>query len=160
MFSTVTVPTAGSQPINVTTGPDGNLWFTEFNAGRVGELALSKSVSSLSANPVSGDFAAGAALSSPRRSAEPVTVSGTPTLWLNDSGVASYDAAQSRSTALVFDYTVGSGQNTAALAATRVSLPNGATISGGDGNNADLAVPAATFNGRRDRHHGANGRAQ
>jgi hypothetical protein len=34
--------------------------------------------------------------------------SGTPTLKLSDGGTASYDAAKSSATSLVFDYTVGS----------------------------------------------------
>ena len=46
---------------------------------------------------------------------EPVTVSGTPTLTLNDGGTAVYDAALSTATALTFDYTVQAGQNTTAL---------------------------------------------
>ena len=88
-----------------------------------------------------------------------VTVTGTPTLSLNDGGVASYDAAQSTSTALVFDYTVGAGQNTAALAATR------STCRRRDNHRRQRqqCQPGECrrpFTGRRDRHHGADGRAQ
>ena len=49
---------------------------------------------------------------------EPVTVSGTPTLSLNDGGSATYDAALSSATSLTFDYTVAAGQNTTALKIT------------------------------------------
>ena len=52
---------------------------------------------------------------------------GTPTLTLNDGGTATYDAAHSTSTSLVFDYVVAAGQNTAGLAATAVNL-NSATV--------------------------------
>jgi streptogramin lyase len=32
------VTTAGSQPGGITTGPDGNLWFTEFGVGKIGRI--------------------------------------------------------------------------------------------------------------------------
>ena len=136
-------------PIDIATGPDGNFWFTEFNASQVGELVLSTSVSSLTANPVSGDFAAGAALSFTATFSRAVTVSGTPTLSLNDNAVATYDSGKSSSTALVFDYTVGAGQNTAALAMTMINLPNGATITDSNGNNANLRAPPPPSAGSR-----------
>ena len=34
------VPTAGSTPAGITTGPDGALWFTEVSSGKIGRLAL------------------------------------------------------------------------------------------------------------------------
>ena len=49
---------------------------------------------------------------------EAVTVTGIPTLALNDGGTATYDAALSSATALTFDYTVQAGQNTTALKIT------------------------------------------
>ena len=53
---------------------------------------------------------------------EVVTVAGgTPTLTLNDGGVATYTGG-SGSNALTFSYTVAAGQNTASLAATAVNL--------------------------------------
>ena len=52
-------------------------------------------------------------------------MSGRPTLTLKDGGTASYDAAHSSATSLVFDYTVASGQtNVASLAVTSVSRCN------------------------------------
>ena len=61
---------------------------------------------------------------------EAVTVAGgTPTLTLNDGGTATYSGGSGTS-ALTFSYTVGAGQNTAALAATAVNL-NSASISDG-----------------------------
>jgi hypothetical protein len=32
------VPTAASNPSGITAGPDGNLWFTEFNANKIGRI--------------------------------------------------------------------------------------------------------------------------
>jgi streptogramin lyase len=34
------VPTTGAGPNDITTGPDGNLWFTEQNANAIGRLSL------------------------------------------------------------------------------------------------------------------------
>ena len=70
---------------------------------------------------------------------EAVNVVGTPALALNDGGTATYDAAHSTATSLVFDYTVAAGQNTAALAVTGNNL-NGSTIAitDGAGNAANL----------------------
>ena len=70
---------------------------------------------------------------------EAVTVAGgTPTLSLNDPGIATYDAVHSTATALAFNYTVATGHNTADLAVTALNL-NGATIQDGGAGNADLA---------------------
>ncbi len=32
------VPTATSNPVDITAGPDGNIWFTENLAGRIGRI--------------------------------------------------------------------------------------------------------------------------
>ena len=32
------VPTASSEPIGITGGPDGNLWFTEFSGNKIGRI--------------------------------------------------------------------------------------------------------------------------
>lgn len=70
-----------------------------------------------------------------------VTVAGgTPSLALNDGGIATY-VSGSGSTALVFSYTVAAGQNAAdlATAASNAIALNGATIRDGSGNNAVLS---------------------
>ena len=70
---------------------------------------------------------------------EAVTVNGgTPTLTLNDGGIAIYDATTSTPTNLVFDYTVQPGDNTSDLTVTGSAL-NGATITDAAGNAANLA---------------------
>src|SRR5262249_44013175 len=63
--------------------------------------------------------------------------SGTPTLALNDGGVATYTGG-SGSNSLIFSYTVLAGQNTSDLTVTAFNL-NGATVRDGAGNNANLA---------------------
>ena len=77
-----------------------------------------------------------------------VTVAGgTPTLTLNDGGVATY-VSGSGTSALTFTYTVAAGQDTAALAATAVNL-NGATVRDSTGTAANLALSGLTQPVRR-----------
>ena len=74
---------------------------------------------------------------------EVVTVAGgTPTLTLNDGGTATYTGG-SGSSSLIFSYTVGAGQNTAALAATALNL-NGATVNDSSGDPANLSLSGLT----------------
>jgi hypothetical protein len=95
-----------------------------------------------------GTLRAGSTLAIALTASSPLTVSGVPTLSLNDAGTATYDAAASAVTALVFDYTVASGQQTTALAVTGINVPTGAAIVDASGNNANLSLPpAATFSG-------------
>ena len=69
---------------------------------------------------------------------EAVTVAGgTPTLLLNDGGIATHSSG-SGSSSLTFSYTVRAGQNVADLAVSSLSL-NGATIKDAAGNAANLA---------------------
>ena len=56
-----------------------------------------------------------------------VQVVGDPTLLLSNGATATFDAAASTGTSLVFDYTVMAGQDTADLLVTSLTL-NGATI--------------------------------
>ncbi|MET4803980.1 alkaline phosphatase family protein [Bradyrhizobium sp. LB11.1] len=65
------------------------------------------------------------------------TTGGAPTLTLNDGGTASFTGG-SGSTALTFSYTVAAGQTTSDLAISALNL-NGAVISDGAGNGANLA---------------------
>src|SRR4051812_16062643 len=64
------------------------------------------------------------------------TAGGTPTLSLNDGGVATYTGGTGTS-ALAFSYTVGAGQNTSDLTVTGLNL-NGSTIADGAANAAVL----------------------
>jgi fibronectin-binding autotransporter adhesin len=80
---------------------------------------------------------------------EAVVVSGTPTLKLSDGGTAVYVSGGSSNPAsgsLEFDYTVGSGQNTADLTISSLSLLSGATITDSAGNPVNPTLPAAGKN--------------
>jgi hypothetical protein len=75
-----------------------------------------------------------------------VTVAGgVPTLTLNDGGTATYTGGSGTS-ALIFSYTVGAGQNTASLAATAINM-NGAAVTNGSGNAANFSLTGLTQSG-------------
>ena len=106
------------------------------------------SISSIAESPSSGDFDAGKTVTLTLNLSEAATVNttgGTPTLTLNDGGTATYTGGSGTS-ALTFSYTVGAGQNTAALAATAVNL-NGGTVEDGSGNAASLSITGLTQTG-------------
>ena len=69
---------------------------------------------------------------------EPVNVTGTPTLKLNDGGTASY-VSGSGTSALVFDYTVATGEHSSDLQVNKVVLPSSTSIKDAGGNSANLA---------------------
>ena len=103
-------------------------------------------ITSLVESPSSGDLDAGKTVTLTMNLTEAVTVAGgTPTLTLNDGGTATYSGGSGTS-ALTFSYTVGAGQNTAALAATAVNL-NSASITDGAGNAANLSLSGLTQSG-------------
>ena len=105
-------------------------------------------ISAIAELPSSGDLDAGKTVTYTLSMSEVVTVNttgGMPTLTLNDGGTATYTGGSGTS-ALTFSYTVGAGQNTAALAATAVNL-NGATIADGSGNTASFSLTGLTQTG-------------
>ena len=104
-------------------------------------------VTTVVASPDMGDVTTGSLVTLTLTITEPVTVSGgAPTLQLNDGGSATYDAAKSSGTALVFDYTVQSGQTTADLAVIGFNA-NEAVIQDTTGTSANLAGALITFIG-------------
>src|SRR5262249_17065035 len=85
-------------------------------------------ISSLVESPATGDLNAGKTVTFTLNFSEAVSIAAaTPTLTLNDSGIATYSGG-SGTNALTFSYAVAAGQNTSALAATALNL-NSATIS-------------------------------
>ena len=103
-------------------------------------------VQSVTASPGAGDVTTGVSVTLTVNMSTAMTVSGgTPSLSLNDGGTATYNAAQSTATALVFNYTAQSGQSTTALAVTGFNA-NGATIQA-TGNTASFAAIQTTFTG-------------
>jgi len=78
---------------------------------------------------------------------EAVTVTGTPTLSLNDGGKATYVSGSGSGT-LTFKTTVASTDtSTSALAITGVNLPSGTAIKDASGNAANLSGAVKTFTG-------------
>jgi hypothetical protein len=98
-------------------------------------------------SPASGDLAVGKTVTLTLKLSEAVTVSGgTPTLTLNDGGVATYSSG-SGTNALTFTYTVAaSNTDVASLAASSVNL-NGATIANGAGTAASLSLSGVSQSG-------------
>src|SRR5260370_13554660 len=43
-FDEFTIPTSGSGTNNITSGPDGNLWFTESQANKIGKITPSRTI--------------------------------------------------------------------------------------------------------------------
>jgi ELWxxDGT repeat protein len=100
-------------------------------------------VTAVTATPANADLDAGHLVSFTLALSAPVSVSGgTPSLTLNDGGSASFDAADSTATALVFTYLVAGGQNVPDLAVTGVVL-NSATIIDAYAQAADLSGAVA-----------------
>jgi hypothetical protein len=123
------------------------------SAGNTGTASLTftldtkaPAVTAVSVAAAGSDLAAGQTVQITLTLTEAVKVTGTPTLTLNDGGVASY-LSGSGTNALVFKYTVANGQNSAALAVTGSSLPGGAGITDIAGNNANLSGAAGSLAG-------------
>ena len=90
-------------------------------------------------SPGSGEVVPGQTVPLSVQLNEGVTVSGgTPTLALNNGGVATYDPTGSTPTDLRFTYQVQPGQAAADLAVTGMNL-NGAAVADAAGNAADLS---------------------
>jgi hypothetical protein len=149
--------TNGKNPgATLTADAAGDLFGTDqFGAASVFELtgsgfqvappASAPTVVSITALPNTGDAATGTLVTLTATMSAAVTVSGgIPALTLNDGGTATYDAAKSSGTALVFDYTVASGQSTSALAVSGFDA-NGATIQDALGDNASFVMPPTLF---------------
>ena len=114
-------------------------------------------ISAIAESPSSGDLNAGKTVTFTLTMSEAVTVNttgGTPTLTLNDGSTATYSGG-SGTTALTFSYTVGAGQNIAALAATAVNL-NGGTITGWRRQCREPLAHRPHPDRPADRHHGAD----
>ena len=104
-------------------------------------------VTKVTASPTSGVELPGNTITLTMDFGQAVTVSGTPTLSLNDGGTATYSGG-SGSNALTFSYTVGASDNpVSALAITAVNLPNGATINDEGGNPSNFSNALVTFSG-------------
>jgi hypothetical protein len=102
-------------------------------------------VSQILSSPASGEVTTGHPVRITLDMSEPVSVSGSPILLLNDNATASYDTARSSKTALVFDYTVAAGQVTTDLQVSGIELPASSSIADLAGNNANLSGAGANL---------------
>ena len=137
--------TATAVNLNGATIKDGagnaaNLSLTGLTQGSPQIDTTSPTVSSVTAT--AGDYDAGKVLTLTLNMSEAVKVTGTPTLTLNDGGTASY-VSGSGTSALTFSYTVGAGQNTAALQVTGIT----GTITDLAGNALSTSGLPETFTG-------------
>ena len=124
--------------VDMTTGK-----FIQSNNSEVAQTTVTQVVSS----PSSGIELPGNTITLTLKLSSAVTVSGTPTLSLNDGGTATYTGG-SGTNALTFSYTVSSSDRLrSALAITQFNLPNGATVKDGNGNAPNFAGAAVTFTG-------------
>ena len=171
--STVTVSDGGSIALGTTTASSTGTWsfttpdlpagtyaFTATDTTSAGTSTTSSpfdltvpppsspTLDLIAESPASGDLNAGKTVTLTLNLSESVTVNtagGTPTLTLNDGGTATYTSGSG--SALTFSYTVGaSDRNVASLSATTINL-NGATITDGAGNTANLSLTGLTQTG-------------
>jgi hypothetical protein len=122
--TTPTAPTTPTTPVNV-----------------------APTVTQVSASPGTGTEHVGDTITMTLGFSEAVTVTGTPTLSLNDGGKATY-VGGSGTSSLTFKTTVASTDTaTSALAVTVVNLPNGASIKDNLGLAANVSGAVKTFSG-------------
>jgi hypothetical protein len=109
-------------------------------------IDFSSSVTSVTASPATADLGIGQFATLTLGLDSAVTVGGAPILTLSDGGTATYNAALSTATSLVFDHTVVAGQNTADLTVTGL-LTNGGSIVDTAGNAINLGSAVANPTG-------------
>src|SRR5262249_13207594 len=104
-------------------------------------------VSVVTAVPSMGTETVGNAITITLGMDQPMLVTGTPTLTLNDGGAAIY-VAGSGSATLTFKYTVAASDSSVSnLAITGVTQPVGTSIRDGAGNAANLSGAQTSFTG-------------
>jgi beta-glucanase (GH16 family) len=109
--------------------------------------AVRAAVTQATASPGSGVEHVGTKIALTLDFNEAVTVTGKPTLTLNDGSIATY-VSGSGTKALIFDTTVAStNRATSALAITAVNLPSGTNIMDASDRAANLSGALKTFSG-------------
>jgi VCBS repeat-containing protein len=101
--------------------------------------AAPQTVTSVVASPANGEVTTGNTVIITLDTSQSLTVAGTPVLLLNDGGTAAYDPVHSTPRALVFDYTVASGQVTTDLVVSGIELPSRSAITDLTGNSVNLS---------------------
>ncbi|HLH98031.1 MAG TPA: NF038122 family metalloprotease [Xanthobacteraceae bacterium] len=107
-------------------------------AGTLQIDTLAPSVTAVVTSATSGEVTTGQTVVITLDMSEKVSITGSPTVLLNDGGTATYDVAHSTATTLAFDYTVASGQVTTGLAVSGMQLAAQSALSDLAGNPADL----------------------
>jgi Tryptophan-rich Synechocystis species C-terminal domain len=129
---------------NLTISNNVNLLTGDTTAPTAGTFATSD-ISGIVASPDSGTEVTGDSVTFTVKFDQAMTVTGTPTLSLNNGGAAIYTGGSGTS-ALTFNYTVGTNDHSvSALAITQLSLPSGATIKNSLGDDANVSAAATTF---------------
>jgi uncharacterized repeat protein (TIGR03803 family) len=130
--------------------PDFSGAFTNFPS--IGILTPATTITSFVASPSSGTELPGDVITLTMTMNRAVTVTGgTPTLTLNDGGIATYDAAATAAlsdpTKLVFKYTVSADSNTHNVDSLAVvgGAQNGAVIVDGNGKGPDFSAMTTPF---------------
>jgi hypothetical protein len=118
--------------------------YVGFSGSGYAILTAPPSVTGVTASPSTGNEGTGQVINLTVSLTAIVTVTGTPTLTLNDGGTAIYSGG-SGTNVLTFSYTVVAGQSTSALAITAANLPNGATITDDTATGAVLSGALTTF---------------
>jgi hypothetical protein len=142
---TATVPGA-----DVARLPNGTATFTALVTDQFGNVSLpavrpvtvegtTPIVLAVAVAPAAGELGADKTVVITLTMNEPVKVTGSPRLDLNDDASARFDKAHSTATTLVFDYTVADGQNTSDLKITGFDHSDDATIRSLAGDDADLS---------------------
>ena len=112
VFGQFAIPSANSQPIGITTGPDGNIWFTENNTNKIGSI-----------NPGSHVISE---TSIPTASSSPAEITAGPggTLWFTETNGSNIGdvVATPTITANPVSQTIIEGQSTT-LTATAAGFP-------------------------------------
>ena len=138
----ITLLNSGGQAVDTVTLNTGSFTSSSFmlsHDSSGGTIIGFYGVTLVTASPMTADLDAGKTVTFNVGTNDNVTVAGgTPTLSLSDGGTATYDAAASTPTNLVFAYTVAAGQNAADLSITGYAL-NGATVTDSIGNPFDLS---------------------
>jgi ELWxxDGT repeat protein len=159
----------GSEVVFQGLDPSGhlNLWVTDGTIAGTSELPIAgavgpgkayvltfppTTVTSVVAAPVNGVEGVGAAITITVGLSKAVTVTGgTPTLTLNDGGLAFYNAAATAAlhdpTKLVFSYTVTASEHNVGALTVQDSSFNGATLVDANGNTPDLSGLPTAFPG-------------
>ena len=121
--------------------------YVGFQGSGYAYLSAAPVVSGVSASPSTGIEAAGQTITLTLAMSEAVTITGAPTLSLNDGGTATYSGG-SGTDALTFSYTVSTGDTpVSALAITQVNEPVGTTVTDVAGNAANFSAAQTTFSG-------------